>query len=167
MARGPHVDQKADAGSGNAGPGTEPFIARTWKIVSVPRTRPEVIVVVSLVLDPEVGVEIVAGIAENAENDWPPLVLMAYWYPVAGSPVVGEFHSRTTPFNPSVAQTPPTSPGGAAVMAKTTVDVALPVVDPIARKVTVTVLVAVGVPEITPVFVASTKPAGSVPDDTE
>jgi hypothetical protein len=51
--------------------------ARTWKIVSVPRTSDALTVVVMRVRDP-FDVEMVGGTAVNDEKVVPPSVLVAY-----------------------------------------------------------------------------------------
>ena len=76
---------------------------------------------------------------------------------------MGANHSRTTAFNPSIAQTPSTVPGAANDVVNVMVAVAIPADNPVPLTVTVVVPPTVGVPEITPVLVASESPAGKVP----
>ena len=77
--RGDQVAHSDSAGSGNAGPGVVPFIARTWKIVSVPRTSPVLTCPVTRRSDdPACDVKVFENVV-NVEKVVPPLVLYAYW----------------------------------------------------------------------------------------
>jgi hypothetical protein len=90
------------------------------------------------------------------------LVLIAYSYPVAVSPVDGANHSTTTASKPSIAHTPSTIPGGNAAVVNTMVAVAVPVV-PVAVIVTVIDPAVAGAPDTTPVFGCIESPVGNVP----